>query len=64
MRSTDKEQPLPFLVPLTAIDGDTGSLLRFVQQRLMAHSPGVTLDSFKDMLRRSGAIIVCDVSTE
>ena len=59
-RSIDNEAPLPFLVPLPAIGRDTGSLLRFMQLRLAAYSPGETFDSLREMLRASGAIIVCD----
>jgi hypothetical protein len=59
-RSADDEAPLPFLVPLPAIDQGTDSILRFVQQRLAAHSPGETIDTLKRMLRVPGAIIVCD----
>lgn len=59
-RSADDEAPLPFLIPLPAIDRGTDSILRFMQQRLAAHSPGETVDTLKEMLRVSGAIIVCD----
>ena len=59
-RSVDREAPLSFLVPLSAIAQGNVSLLQFVQQRLSAHSPGVTLDVLKDLLRVSGAIVLCD----
>jgi hypothetical protein len=59
-RSADDEAPLPFLVPLTAVDRGADSILRFMQQRLAAHSPGETIDTLKQMLRVSGAIVVCD----
>lgn len=59
-RSTDNEAPLAFLIELPAIDRGTSSLLRFMQQRLAAHSPGETIDTLKQTLRASGAIILCD----
>ncbi len=58
--STDEEAPLPFLIPLPAIEPGMGSLLRFMQQRLVAYSPGETADTLRQMLRTSGAIIICD----
>ncbi len=58
--SSDDEAPLPFLIPLAAIERGTGSLLQFIQQRLTAHSPGETMGTLKQMLRVSGAIIICD----
>jgi hypothetical protein len=58
--STDGEPLLPFLVPLPAIERGTGSLLKYMQQRLAAYSPGVTIDALKESLRGSGGVIVCD----
>jgi len=54
------ESLLPFLVPLPAIERTTGSLLKYMQQRLAAYSPGATIDTLKDSLRDLGGVIVCD----
>jgi hypothetical protein len=48
------EAPLP---DLAESDVD---FVSFLQQRISAHQPGVTLGSFKDSLRKVGATIVCD----
>jgi Type I restriction enzyme R protein N terminus (HSDR_N) len=58
--SGDGEPPLPFLVPLSAIERGIGSLLKYMQQRLDPYSPGMTIDALKESLRLSGGVIVCD----
>ncbi len=63
-----RETLLPFLVSLPAIEHRTGALLKFMQQRLAAHSPGVTEDMLRDSLREFGGVLICDsfdrISTE
>ena len=59
--SLSREQTLlPFLIPLPALERGNGSLLTFMQQRLVAHSPGVTSDTLRDNLHDFGGVVVCD----
>ena len=46
--------------PLPDVAESGVDLVSFLQQRIAAHQPGVTLDSFRDSLRKLGAIIICD----
>jgi Type I restriction enzyme R protein N terminus (HSDR_N) len=48
------EAPLPDLAE-SGVDW-----LSFLHHRVAAHQPGVTLESFKDSLRKIGATVVCD----
>lgn len=51
---------LPFHVPLPDLESAGVSLLTFIHQRLSAHHRGVTEASFGDLLKGSGAIVICD----
>src|SRR5258708_2632443 len=51
---------LPFDVPLPDLEQSGESILEFIQQRLSAHFPSVTLSALTPMLRDVGDTILCD----
>lgn len=46
--------------PLPDVAQSDVDFVSFLHQRILAHQPGVTFDSFKDLLRKSGITVICD----
>ena len=59
-RWKDSLKPISFDVPLPDLEQSGISLVKFMEQRLSAHHPGVTTASFSTMLRDSGVTVFCD----
>jgi hypothetical protein len=59
-REANCDARLPFFVPLPSIGSVDGSLLKFLVQRVKAHSPGFTEAALSDTLRTCGAVLICD----
>jgi hypothetical protein len=59
-RQRGQHPKLPFEVPIPDLELSEVSLIDFMRQRLLAHCPGVTPASFAQMLRETGATVLCD----
>jgi hypothetical protein len=55
-----RHKALAFEAPSPDLEESSEDLLAFLYQRVAAHQPGITLDSFKDSLREFGATVICD----
>lgn len=51
---------LAFDVPLPDLEQSGLSLIEFMRRRLAAHCPAVTEQAFTQILRRDGAVVICD----
>jgi hypothetical protein len=59
-RWRDGSKRLPFDVPVPDIEQTQLGILEFMQQRVCAHQPGLTLASLTEGVRTSGAIVFLD----
>jgi len=59
-RLSGSGKPLPFDVPLPDLEQSSVSLVKFIEERLSAHQPGVTAASLSAQLRDTGAVVCCD----
>jgi len=55
-----KNSALPGDIPLVDLDTGKQSLLDFVQARVVAHHPQVTVSTIQDVARSRGLLLVCD----
>jgi Type I restriction enzyme R protein N terminus (HSDR_N) len=59
-RQRGNQPKLPFEVAIPELELSQVTAIEFMQQRLLAHCPGITPASFAQMLREKGVAVFCD----